>query len=96
LLEKGFPVYPVNPKAANALRTAAGAKTDQIDAYLLAKAGRFGLADLRRLTPESAIVQELKTLTRDQDSLVEMQTRLVNQLTACLKDYYPVALVRLV
>jgi transposase len=82
----------VNPKAANALCTAAGAKTDQIDAYLLAKAGRFGLADLRRLTPESAIVQELQTLTRDQDSLVEMQTRLVNQLTACLKDYYPVAL----
>jgi len=92
LLEKGFPVYPVNPKTANALRTAAGAKTDQIDAYLLAKAGRFGLADLRRLTPESSLVQELKTLTRDQDSLVEMQTRLVNQLTACLKDYYPVAL----
>lgn len=92
LLEKSFPVYPVNPKAANALRTAAGAKTDQIDAYLLAKTGRFGLADLRRLTPESSTVQELKTLTRDQDSLVEMQTRLVNQLTACLKDYYPIAL----
>ena len=92
LLEAGFAVYPVNPKTANALRTAAGAKTDQIDAYLLAKTGRFGLDDLRRLTPESSTVQELKTLTRDQESLVEMQTRLVNQLTACLKDYYPVAL----
>jgi len=31
-------------------------------------------------------------LTRDQDALVQMQTRLVNQLTACLKAYYPVAL----
>jgi transposase len=31
-------------------------------------------------------------LTRDQNSLIQMQTRLVNQLTACLKDYYPVAL----
>src|SRR5579864_4656192 len=31
-------------------------------------------------------------LTRDQDSLIQMQTRLVNQLTACLKEYYPVAL----
>jgi hypothetical protein len=85
-------VYPVNPKAANALRTAAGAKTDQMDAYVLAKTGRFGLADLHRLTPESSTVQELKTLTRDQASLVEMQTRLVTQLMACLKDYYPVAL----
>ncbi len=35
---------------------------------------------------------ELKALTRDQDSLIQMQTRLVNQLTACLKAYYPVAL----
>jgi transposase len=92
LLETGIPVYPVNPKTANALRKAAGAKTDQIDAYLLAKTGRFDLADLRRLEPDSPKVQELKTLTRDQDALVQMQTRLVNQLTACLKDYYPAAL----
>lgn len=92
LLETGIPVYPVNPKTANALRKAAGAKTDQIDAYLLAKTGRFDLADLRRLEPDNPKVQELKTLTRDQDALVQMQTRLVNQLTACLKDYYPAAL----
>lgn len=38
------------------------------------------------------IVAELKTLTRDQDSLIQTQTRLVNQLTACLKEYYPIAL----
>jgi len=37
-------------------------------------------------------VAELKELTRDQDSLIQMQTRVVNQLTACLKTYYPVAL----
>jgi transposase len=92
LLEAGFPVYPVNPKTANQLRKAAGAKTDQIDAYLLAKTGRFNLAELRRLAPDSAIVQELKTLTRDQDALIQTQTRLVNQLTACLKEYYPAAL----
>jgi transposase len=49
LLEAGFPVYHVNPKTANQLRKAAGAKTDRIDAYLLAKTGRFDLAELRRL-----------------------------------------------
>jgi transposase len=92
LLEAGIPVYPVNPKTANALRKAAGAKTDQIDAYLLAKTARFDLEDLRRLEPDSVTVQELKTLTRDQDALIQTQTRLVNQLTACLKDYYPAAL----
>ncbi len=92
LLEAGIPVYPVNPKTANQLRKAAGAKTDRLDASLLAKTGRFNLADLRRLRPDSEIVAELKTLTRDQDALIQTQTRLVNQLTACLKDYYPVAL----
>lgn len=93
LLEAGFPTYPVNPKTVDRRRNAAGAKTDQIDAYLLAKTGRADLTDLRRLQPDSALVQELTLLTRDQDALIESQTRLVNQLTACLKAYYPVALV---
>src|SRR5438874_58775 len=92
LLEAGIPVYPVNPKTTNRLRKAAGAKTDRIDAHLLAKTGRFDLAELRRLEPDSPSVAELKTLTRDQDALIQTQTRLVNQLTACLKEYYPAAL----
>lgn len=92
LLEAGFPVYPVNPKTLERRRTPAGAKTDAIDAYLLAKKARSDLVDLRRLAPDSPLVQELKALTHDQDGLVQGQTRLVNQLTACLKAYYPVAL----
>src|SRR5216683_520658 len=92
LLEAGWPVYPVNPRTVDRRRSASGAKTDTIDAYLLAKTGRADFADLRRLTPESELIQELKALTRDQDALIQMQTRLVNQLTACLKAYYPVAL----
>ncbi len=92
LLEEGWPVYPVNPRTVDRRRAASGAKTDTIDAYLLAKTGRADLADLHRLIPDGEKVAELKTLTRDQDSLIQMQTRLVNQLTACLKAYYPVAL----
>ncbi len=92
LLETGWPVYPVNPRTVDRRRSASGAKTDTIDAYLLAKTGRADFSDLHRLTPDSELVAELKTLTRDQDALVQMQTRLVNQLTACLKAYYPVAL----
>jgi transposase len=75
-----------------AWRKPSGAKTDAIDAYLLARKGRSDLDELRRLSPESPLVQELKGLTRDQDALVHQQTRLVNQLTACLKASYPVAL----
>lgn len=92
LLEAGWAVYPVNPKTVDRKRGAAGAKTDKIDAYLLAKTGRSDLADLRQLKPDDPLVQELKELTRDEDNLVEMQTRLVNQLTACLKAYYPAAI----
>jgi transposase len=92
LLEAGWPVYPVNPRTVDRRRSASGAKTDTIDAYLLAKTGRADFADLHRLTPDSEKVTELKLLTRDQDALIQTQTRLVNQLTACLKAYYPVAL----
>src|SRR5581483_10014906 len=92
LLEQGWAVYPVNPRTVERRRAPSGAKTDTIDAYLLAKTGRADFADLRRLNPDSEQIQELKTLTRDQDALVQMQTRLVNQLTACLKEYYPGAL----
>ena len=91
LLEAGLPVYPVNPKTVDRHRKPAGAKTDAIDAYLLARTGRSDLADLRRLRPDSPLIAELKVLTRDQDTLIQSQTRLVNQLTACLKAYYPVA-----
>jgi transposase len=92
LLEAGWPVYPVNPRTVDRKRSASGAKTDRIDAYLLAKTGRADLTDLHRLIPDSEKIAELKLLTRDQDALVQMQTRLINQLTACLKAYYPVAL----
>src|SRR5213083_166121 len=92
LLETGWFVYPVNPRTVDRRRSASGAKTDLIDAYLLAKTGRADFADLHRLTPDSEKVAELKLLTRDQDGLIQSQTRLVNQLTACLKAYYPIAL----
>ncbi len=92
LLEAGVAVYPITPGTIDRKRGPARAKTDALDAYLLARTGRSDLADLRRLQPDSPLISELKTLTRDQETLVRDQTRLLNQLTACLKAYYPVAL----
>src|ERR1019366_8849194 len=40
LLEAGLPVYPVNPDTVDRHRKPSGAKTDAIDAYLLARTGR--------------------------------------------------------
>jgi transposase len=92
LLEAGLWGAPVNPKTVDRTRPASGAKSDPLDALLLARAGRRNWPDLRRLQPDSPLVAELKALRRDQASLIRQQTRLVNQLIACLKAYYPVAL----
>lgn len=48
LLENGFPVYPLNPKVVDYRRKPSGAKSDAIDARLLADIGR---SDFRRLRP---------------------------------------------
>jgi hypothetical protein len=58
LLDAGFAVYLVHPKTVDRRRKPSGAKTAAIDAYLLAKTGRRDLADLRRLTPDSPLVQQ--------------------------------------
>ena len=92
LLEAGFPVYPLNPKVVDNRRKPSGAKSDAIDARLLAEIGRSDFKRLKRLNPDSQHIQELKMLCRDQDTLVKDATRLTNRLTACLKEYYPVAL----
>jgi transposase len=92
LLEQGFAVYPVNTTRIKQGRKPSGAKTDAIDAGILARVGRSELPELRRLQPDSPLLCELKTLTRDQDALIQTQTRLTNQLIACLKAYYPGAL----
>jgi len=49
-------------------------------------------AHLQALQPSSDPAQELKLLTEDCQRHIRQQTRLVNQLTATLKAYYPRAL----
>lgn len=92
LLEAGFPVYPLNPKVVNRRRKPSGAKSDLIDALILADIGRADLRHLRRLKKDPELIEQLKLLTRDQDSLIKDATRLKNKLTSCLKEYYPAAL----
>nr|WP_018086019.1 transposase [Desulfurispora thermophila] len=64
LLEAGFPVYPLNPKVVDYRRKPSGAKSDPIDARLLANIGRSDLAQLKRLKPDAELIAELKILTR--------------------------------
>ncbi len=87
--------HPVNPKALDRARDRfrqSVAKDDLFDARVLAGFLRTDHAHLMALEPSSEASQELKLRTEDYQRQVRTQTRLVNQLTATLKAYYPRAL----
>ena len=92
LLDHGVVVYPINPKALDRARDRfrmSPAKSDSFDAWVLAEFLRTDHPHLQPLLPNSEAAQELKLLTRDHERLGRQQTRLLNQLTATLKEYYP-------
>lgn len=95
LLDHGVVVYPINPKALDRARDRfrmSQSKSDVFDAWVLAEFLRTDHSHLQPLVPNSEPAQELKLLTRDYHRLVRQQTRLLNQLTATLKEYYPLPL----
>jgi transposase len=92
LLDHGVVVYPVNPKALDRARDRfrqSKAKSDPFDARVLADFLRTDHMHLQVLQPSSEAAQELKLLAEDYQRHIRQQTRLVNQLTATLKAYYP-------
>jgi transposase len=95
LLQRGWTLYPVNPKAAERYRerkVPSGTKTDRHDAWSLADALRTDGHGWRQLLPQDEATATLRALCRDELGLIEHRTALVNQLIACLREYYPVAL----
>jgi transposase len=95
LLEAGYAVYPVNPKAAKRYRerkAPSGTKTDHLDAWSLADALRLDGHTWRALKPDDPLTVELRLLCRDEIALIQQRTALVCQLKAALGEYYPVAL----
>ena len=95
LLEAGYAVYPVNPKAAKRYRerkAPSGTKTDHLDAWSLADALRLDGHTWRQLKPDDPLTVELRLLCRDEVTLIEQRTALICQLRAALHEYYPVVL----
>ena len=95
LIEAGYAVYPVNPKAAKRYRerkAPSGTKTDRLDAWSLADALRLDGHTWRLLKPNDPMTAELRLLCRDEIALIEQRTALVCQLRSALREYYPVAL----
>jgi transposase len=95
LLDGGWSVYPLNPKAAQRYRdrkAPSGAKSDRLDARSFAAALRTDGHAWRRLLPQDPATHELRLLCRDEIGLIEQRTALVNRLQEALHEYYPTAL----
>jgi transposase len=92
LLDRGYSVYPVNPKTAEAFRkalSAAGNKSDRIDAKVLAMFLATAHQELRRLRPDDPEIVALRIACEDRLRLVNERTAKLNELQAVLKVYYP-------
>lgn len=95
LLQRGWRVYPVNPKAAQRYRERklpSGDKADRPDAWSLADALRTDGHAWRELLPQDEATALLRALCRDEIGLIEQRTLLVNELIAALREYYPAAI----
>jgi len=95
ILDKGFTLYPINPKAVDRYRDrykVSGKKDDFFDARVLANILRTDRQNHRPLVPDSVLTRHLKILTHQYDGLSRLKRRLLNQITSTLKDYYPVVL----
>ena len=95
LLQRDYTVYPVHPVAAQSYRqrkAPTGTKTDHLDAWGLADALRVDGQGWKRLQPLDPMTQQLRLLCRDEVTLIEQRTALVNQLQQALLEYYPAAL----
>lgn len=95
LLQRDYPVYPINPKAAQRYRerkSPSGTKTDRHDAWSMADALRTDGHGWLQLLAQDEATSTLRLLCRDENVLIEQRTALVNQLQAALREYFPLAL----
>jgi transposase len=85
-------LFPVNPKALKDYRAAfsvSGAKDDRTDSQLLEEFVRLHSDKLHPLKPDTELTRKLAGLVENRRNLVDERTRIVNQIHAKLKTYYP-------
>ena len=92
LLERRFSVSAINPRQLDRFReryTAAGAKDDRRDAWVLSHAVQTDPAAFRRLRIDDPHVIQLRELSRLDSELGEELTRTSNRLRDQLHRYFP-------
>jgi transposase len=95
LLQRNYPLYPLNPKAAERYRDRklpSGVKTDRHDCWSMADALRTDGHAWPQLIAQDEATTSLRLICRDESALIEQRTAMVNQLQAALLEFYPVAL----
>lgn len=95
LIARGYTVVPTHPESIARYRESrfpSRAKTDPIDAGLIADFIREHHRNLRPINIPHETIRELGILLEDRNRLVEEKVRLSNQLTSTLKEYFPQAL----
>ena len=86
-------LFPINPGQLAKYRESmnyGGCKDDPTDAELLAQYLCHYQHRLRRLSPDSPQTRKLAMLSEHRRRLVDERTSLANELTAVLKQYFPV------
>src|SRR5215471_17184055 len=92
LLERGFHVFAINPKQLDRFRdrhSAAGAKDDRRDAFVLADSVRTDQPSFRRLHLDDPQLLRLRELSRAEEALLEDFRRSANRLRDQLHRFYP-------
>lgn len=91
----GIELYPINPKQLSSYRDAicpSGAKNDPGDARLLARFLQHHHGQLRPWRPDTSQTRRIAELSELRRKLVEERKRLMQQLSASLKLYFPLVL----
>jgi transposase len=92
LLERDVATYSINPKQLDRFRdrhSGAGAKDDDLDAYVLATSLRTDLPLFRKIALPSAERMQLGALSRSYEAITEQVVSLSNQVREQLVRYYP-------
>jgi hypothetical protein len=94
LVEAGYQVYGVNPRAAARYRerhSMSGAKSDRGDARMLAELVRVDRHHHRMIAGDSAAVDAVRVLARAHQNLIWERTRAVLRLRSTLLEFFPAA-----
>jgi transposase len=88
----GRPIYPINPMAVARYRdryTVSRGKSDHVDATVLANILRTDAHVHRVLPADTALVRAIAVLARAHQDAIWRRVKLLQELRAVLREYYP-------